>query len=70
MKGRVRVQLKQGDGKPVIDDIPTRKALFLEVAKLLPRHPNRQPKPKEEAKPAPATSKSKHGGGKKKKGKK
>jgi signal recognition particle subunit SRP19 len=40
---RVRVALKGADGLPFNPEVPDRKALFLKVAELLPRHPNRSP---------------------------
>ena len=72
VQGRVRVTLKKDDGAPIIDTIPSRKALFLEVSRLLPRHPNRQPKPAEKEKSDTGGKSGKHQGGKKggKKGKK
>ena len=40
---RVRVALKGADGLPINPEVPDRKTLFLKVAELLPRHPNRSP---------------------------
>ena len=40
---RVRVVLKGADGLPLNPEVPDRRALFLKVAELLPRHPNRSP---------------------------
>ena len=40
---RVRVALKGADGLPLNPEVPDRRALFLKVAELLPRHPNRSP---------------------------
>ena len=40
---RVRVALKGADGLPINPGVPDRKTLFLKVAELIPRHPNRSP---------------------------
>lgn len=40
-RGRVRVQLKTDDGLPVNPAVPTRKALMLKVAELIPKHQGR-----------------------------
>mmetsp|Transcript_17234 Transcript_17234/g.56398 ORF Transcript_17234/g.56398 Transcript_17234/m.56398 type:complete len:163 (+) Transcript_17234:3-491(+) len=42
--GRLKVQIKGDDGKPLIPSIPTRKALFVELAKLCKLHKGRQGK--------------------------
>ncbi|PRW57351.1 signal recognition particle 19 kDa -like [Chlorella sorokiniana] len=39
--GRVRVKLRNDDGSPVNPDIPSRRALLIKVAELVPRHPGR-----------------------------
>ncbi|KAI3438084.1 hypothetical protein D9Q98_000526 [Chlorella vulgaris] len=39
--GRVRVKLQNDDGSAANPDIPTRRALLLKVAELVPRHPGR-----------------------------
>ncbi|EFN55031.1 hypothetical protein CHLNCDRAFT_134874 [Chlorella variabilis] len=39
--GRVRVKLRGEDGSLANPDIPTRRALLLKVAELVPRHPGR-----------------------------
>lgn len=39
--GRVRVKLRNDDGSPVNPDIPSRRALLVKVAELVPRHPGR-----------------------------
>lgn len=43
-RGRVRVQLKRDDGSLVNPAIPTRKALFMKVAELVPKHHGRSKK--------------------------
>lgn len=43
-RGRVRVQLKREDGSLVNPAIPTRKALFLKVAELVPKLQSRSKK--------------------------
>ena len=40
---RVRVALKGADGLPINPEVPDRKTLFLKVAELIPKHPNRSP---------------------------
>ena len=40
---QVRVLLRGADGLPLNPEVPDRKALFLKVAELMPRHPNRSP---------------------------
>jgi len=40
---RCRVLLKGADGLPLNPQVPDRKALFLKVAELIPKHPNRSP---------------------------
>ncbi|GLC46906.1 signal recognition particle 19kDa [Pleodorina starrii] len=40
-KGRIRVQLKGDDGKPVNPEIPNRRTLLLKLAELIPKHPGR-----------------------------
>ena len=42
-RGRIRVALKGADGLPLNPEVPDRQALFLKVAELLARHPNRSP---------------------------
>lgn len=41
VRGRLRVQLKDDAGKPLVADIPTRTALMLRIAELVPKHPSR-----------------------------
>ncbi|PIK43616.1 putative signal recognition particle 19 kDa protein [Apostichopus japonicus] len=41
-KGRVRVQLKNEDGSPVLADIPNRKALYRKLGELIPKLKSRQ----------------------------
>lgn len=41
VRGRIRVELKDREGKPLVPDIPTRTALMLRIAELVPKHPNR-----------------------------
>lgn len=85
IRGRIRVQLKTDDGKPLNPDIPTRTALMLRVAELVPKHPMRSKRAQAQqqlerekeaaaqaAASAPATTSSAGGKGKgkdKKKGK-
>ena len=42
-RGRVRVTLKKEDGTPIAREFPTRRAVMLEIARLVPKHPGRQP---------------------------
>lgn len=37
-RGRVRVKLFDEDGKPIRDDIPSRRILYAKVAALIPKH--------------------------------
>lgn len=41
VRGRIRVQLKDSNGKPVNPEIPSRTELMIRVAKLVPQHPMR-----------------------------
>eukprot|EP01024_Parvocaulis_polyphysoides_P003148 TRINITY_DN10878_c0_g1_i1.p1 TRINITY_DN10878_c0_g1~~TRINITY_DN10878_c0_g1_i1.p1 ORF type:complete len:165 (+),score=18.24 TRINITY_DN10878_c0_g1_i1:52-546(+) len=41
-RGRVKVELFDDDGKPLNNDVPSRKSLHIKVAELIPRHPERQ----------------------------
>ncbi|EFJ39771.1 hypothetical protein VOLCADRAFT_78252 [Volvox carteri f. nagariensis] len=40
-KGRIRVQLKGEDGKPINPEIPDRRTLMVKLAELIPKHPGR-----------------------------
>ncbi|PNH08467.1 Signal recognition particle protein [Tetrabaena socialis] len=40
-KGRIKVQLRGDDGKPINPDIPDRRTLLLRLAELVPKHPGR-----------------------------
>ncbi len=42
-RGRVRVTLKKDDGSPLAKEFPTRRAVMMEIARLVPKHPGRQP---------------------------
>lgn len=68
-RGRVRVQLKREDGTIVNPAIPTRKALLLKVAELVPKHHGRSKKQEAAASASGAgnatTGKSGKGGKKK-----
>lgn len=37
-RGRIRIRLFDEDGKPVREDIPTRRILYARVAELIPKH--------------------------------
>jgi len=59
VRGRIRVQLKDSNGKPVYSDIPTRRVLMIKMAELIPKHPLRRQKapaaqPQEQAAPTAA----------------
>ncbi|DBA82000.1 TPA: signal recognition particle 19kDa [Trebouxia sp. C0004] len=41
IRGRIRVQLKDDGGKALVADIPSRTALMLRIAELVPKHPMR-----------------------------
>ncbi|CAD7696673.1 unnamed protein product [Ostreobium quekettii] len=41
VRGRVKVELKNSSGAPTVPEIPSRKALFLRLAELVPKHPGR-----------------------------
>lgn len=41
-KGRVRVQLKNEDGSPAVEDIPNRITLYRKIGQLVPRLKSRQ----------------------------
>jgi signal recognition particle subunit SRP19 len=45
IRGRVRVQLKNDDGSPLIDQFPTRDAIILHVADMIPQLKSRTSKP-------------------------
>lgn len=64
------MKLRNEDGNLMVQNIPNRKTLLIEVAKLLPRHPNRQPKPNEKDAKVAAPAKSGKVTGNKKGGKK
>ncbi|KAL3693352.1 hypothetical protein R1sor_007003 [Riccia sorocarpa] len=68
-RGRVRVQLKREDGSLVNPAVPTRKALMLKVAELVPKHQGRAKKQQETSSSSgtSATSGGKGKSGKKKK---
>ncbi|QDZ22135.1 subunit Srp19 of signal recognition particle complex [Chloropicon primus] len=42
VRGRIRVKLKDDKGKPLVQAVPTRKALLREICKLVPNHMSRQ----------------------------
>lgn len=42
-RGRVRVTLRKEDGTPLAKEFPTKKALMIEIARLVPKHPGRVP---------------------------
>ena len=41
-RGRVRVTIKKEDGSPIAKEFPTRRAVMLEIARLVPMHPGRK----------------------------
>lgn len=41
--GRVRVTLRKEDGTPLAKEFPTKRALMIEIARLVPKHPGRVP---------------------------
>ena len=45
IRGRVRVQLKNDDGSPLIEEFPTRDAVILHVAEMIPQLKSRTSKP-------------------------
>lgn len=75
-KGRLRVQLKDAEGKPINPEVPDRRTLMIKVAELVLKNPGRkeQMKAKEAAAKAEAGGSSSGAGGSKpapsKKGKK
>lgn len=70
VRGRIRVQLKDDGGKALVADIPSRTALMLRIAELVPKHPMRskraqaqlQQQEKEAAQAAAAASTGSAGG--------
>lgn len=62
------MQLKSENGAPLNTEIPNRKMLYLKVAQLVPRHPNRQKDEKKEQKGATSGGKNKQHQKKGKKG--
>eukprot|EP01024_Parvocaulis_polyphysoides_P047355 TRINITY_DN4488_c1_g5_i1.p3 TRINITY_DN4488_c1_g5~~TRINITY_DN4488_c1_g5_i1.p3 ORF type:complete len:164 (+),score=30.90 TRINITY_DN4488_c1_g5_i1:624-1115(+) len=42
VKGRIRVELFDDDGRPLSQEVPNKKTLFIKIAELVPRHPERQ----------------------------
>ena len=42
-RGRVKVTLRKEDGTPLAKEFPTKKALMIEIARLVPKHPGRVP---------------------------
>ncbi|KAI5082663.1 hypothetical protein GOP47_0002406 [Adiantum capillus-veneris] len=67
LRGRIKIQLKQDDGSPVNANIPSRKALMLKVAELVPKVRSRNKKG-EPSSGSASTSSGKSGkGGRKKK---
>ncbi|KAA6429867.1 MAG: signal recognition particle 19 kDa -like [Trebouxia sp. A1-2] len=77
VRGRIRVQLKDDGGKALVADIPSRTALMLRIAELVPKHPMRskraqaqlQQQEKEAAQAAAAAAASTGSAGGKPKGK-
>ncbi|XP_055609454.1 signal recognition particle 19 kDa protein [Uranotaenia lowii] len=59
-RGRIRVQLKQNDGKPVLPEYPTRDSILLYLGKTIPQLKTRQGKPTE---PAQQQASGSSGGG-------
>jgi signal recognition particle subunit SRP19 len=76
VSGRVRVRLTRADGTPENDEVPTRKALMLKMAELVPKLQSRKVRLEREAEEAKKKAEAAAGavvpssGGGKKKGKK
>lgn len=70
VRGRLRVQLKDSDGKPVNPNIPTRTVLMLRMAELIPKHPMRRQKastqPQDQTMPSAAAAQAPTGNNTKK----
>ena len=42
-RGRLRVTLRKEDGTPLAKEFPTKRAVMVEIARLIPKHPGRVP---------------------------
>ena len=42
-RGRLRVTLRKEDGTPLAKEFPTKRAVMVEIARLVPKHPGRVP---------------------------
>lgn len=68
-RGRIRVQIKNDDGKPIKDEFATRDSVLLYLGKSIPQLKSRQNRQNEPAQQATTASSSSSGAGQKKGGK-